>query len=139
MALIPNLAEIKDLFPIEDCEDRQFDLRIIAAKAQNGKNTGRNGVMFVFEVVDEDLAQNVIHNVWFGNDGTFKKDDTEKSDQMWRGVKNFIRAIGLDPEMELEPDDFIGLDVTAALTYDNGINDEGNQEFPPKNELGRIY
>lgn len=143
MPAIPNLSEIKDLKPIKTDDGQsgsvgEFDLRIIKAQDTNSKKTGRNGLLCVIEIVDEDLASNLMHTVWFGNDGKYTKDDEEKSNMMWRMVKDFLGAIGLSRDGEVELDEFEDLTFTADLIYNDGCDEDGKQEFEPKNELGRI-
>lgn len=137
MALIPSLSEIPDLELAEG--GREYDLRIIAAKATQSKRTGREGVMLVCKFQDEDNISNLIHTLWFGNSEQFNGDDEDQSLNMWRQVKDFVRAIGLDPDQDLEVADFKDVEFTAIVNYNDGINSEtGEQEFQPKNEIGRI-
>lgn len=137
MALIPSLSEIPDLEPVEG--GREYDMRITAAKATKSKRTEREGAMLICSFVDEENAQNLIHTLWFGNSENYTDDDEDKSTKMWRQVKDFIRALGLDPDQELEISDFKGLEFTAIIDYNDGVNPEtGKQEYPPKNEINRI-
>ena len=135
MSAIPNLAAIKDLAPVSPGE---YDLRIIKAKDTNSKRTGRNGILCIVEIVDEDLADNIMHTMWFGNDGKYTKDDADKSDMMWRMVKDFLEAIGLSRDGEVELDEFADINFTAEVLYNDGCDEDGKQEYPPKNEIGRI-
>ena len=141
MSAIPNLSEIKDLAPVSPGE---YDLRIIKAKNTNSKRTGRNGILCIVEIVDEDLADNIMHTMWFGNnvaDGAmakYDKDDAEKSAMMWRMVKDFLGAIGLSRDGEVELDEFADISFTAEVLYNDGCDEDGKQEYPPKNEIGRI-
>ena len=156
MALIPNLTEIKDQAPVTapnapTAQDDtghdyimshsvgEFDLRIRKTDATKSKRTGRNGVQFIIDIIDEDNATSIFHSIWFGNDGTFTADDEEKSDNMWRMVKDFIRALGMDPEEEHESEDFENLEFSANIEYSDGVDTSTNrQEYPAKNEIGRI-
>jgi hypothetical protein len=143
MSVIPNLKDIKDLAPISTADGKdgsvgEFDLRIIKAQETTGKNTGRNGILCVIEVVDEDLVSNIMHSVWFGNDGKFTKDDDEKSDMMWRMVKDFLGSIGLSRDGDVELDEFEDIQFTAELTYSAGLDEDGKPTHRPKNEIGRI-
>lgn len=135
MTAIPNLSEIKDLVPVQPGE---YDLRIIRAQEVNSKLTGRNGLLCIIEIVGEDLASNIMHTLWFGNDGKFTKDDTEKSDGMWRRVKEFLEAIGLNKDGEVDHDEFTDISFTADVLYNDGCDEEGKQVYAPKNELGKI-
>ena len=129
MTLIPNLSEIKDLAPVEDGE---YDLRVIKAQATNSKKTGRNGLLLVCDIVGEDTASNLMHTIWFGNDGIYNSDDDDKNQLMWRMVKDFLRAIGLDSNGELEVEDFQDLEFSAQLKYTQ------DDDYPAKNEIVRI-
>ena len=135
MSAIPNLSKIKDLAPAQPGE---YDLRIIKAQDTNSKNTGRNGILCIIEIVDEDLASNIMHTMWFGNDGKYTKDDDDKSDLMWRMVKDFLESIGLNRDGEIELDEFTDISFTAEVTYNDGCDEDGKQKYAPKNELGRI-
>lgn len=134
MSLIPNLSDIPELAPVEEGE---YDLRVIKAKATSSNNTGRNGVLLVCEIVGEDTAENLMHTIWFGNDGKYTNDDEDKSNKMWRMVKDFLRAVGLDESGDIELDDFNGLEFSALLTINDGIVD-GEQKYAPRNEIVRV-
>ncbi len=149
MPAIPNLSEIKDLAPIQPLNDEsnscgEFDLRIIKAQAAYSNKTGRNGILCIIEIVDEDLASNIMHTLWFGNNAAsgsmkaYNKDDDEKSNMMWRMVKDFLGSIGLDRDGEVEFDEFEDINFTADVLFNDGCDEDGKQEYPPKNELGRI-
>ena len=135
MSLIPNLSDIPDLVPVEPGE---YDLRVIKAQATKSKKTGRNGVLLVCDIVGEDEASNLMHTLWFGNDGQYTADDDDKSALMWRMVKDFLRSVGLDENGEVELEDFDGLQFTADLAYNDGTDDDGKQVYEPKNEIARI-
>jgi len=135
MPAIPNLSTIKDLAPVTEGE---YDLRIIKAKDTHSDKTGRNGILCIIEVIGEDLASNIMHTMWFGNDGIYKGDDAEKSDLMWRMVKDFLGAIGLSRDGEVELDEFTDINFCANVTYNDGCDDDGKQVYAPKNEIGRI-
>lgn len=138
MALIPALNEIKDLKPlsIDEC-GKEYDLRIIKAREKKF-NSGRNGVAFIIDIVDEDNATNIFHNLLFGNDGEYTGDEEEKSNEWWRRVKTFCRALGLDPDNDIEAEDFEDLQFTAIVEYDDGCDEDGNQVYEPSNRLGKI-
>ena len=140
MALIPSLKDIADLTPVDG--GQEYDLRIIKAQKTKSNRTGRNGVLIVIDITDEDLALNIMHTLWYGNDGDYTADDDEKSDMMWRGVKSFLRSLGLDPDNDIEAEDLEDISFTAIVEYNDGIevDDDGNetQEYAPKNELGKI-
>lgn len=134
--IIPNLSEVRDLEPVPGGKERE--LRIIRAVETTSKTTGRNGVLFVIDIVDEDNATDIMHTVWFGNNPAFGKykaftgDDESKSNDMWRRVKDFIRAIGLDPDEEIDNEDFVDLEFRAIVEL------EEDEEYGDRNALGRI-
>ena len=138
MAMIPNLKDIKDKAPVESGE---YDLRITSVKEKKA-GTGRYGCMMVIEIDGEDSAKPIFHTLWYGNYKDFQGDDDVKNDTMWGMVKDFLRAIGLDPEEETEDSDLIGLEFSADVSYDDGMeeDDEGNMKraYQPKNEIARI-
>ena len=140
MALIPNLSAIPDLKLAEG--GREYDLRITTAKAIDSKKTGREGVLLVCSFVDEENVQNMMHQIWFGNTEKYTDDDEEKSTDMWRRVKEFVRALGFNPDQDLEVEDFKNLEFTAIIDVNDGTetDEEGNvkQAYNPKNEITRI-
>ena len=139
MAIIPNLSEIPDRAPVEAGE---YDLRITKVKETKSKRTGRYGCQLIIEIAGEDNASSIFHTLWYGNYKDYQGDDEEKSNNMWRMVKDFIRALGLDPENETDESDLVGLEFTADVGYNDGMDtdDDGNpiKVGPPKNEILRI-
>ena len=108
MSLIPNLSEIPDLAPVADGE---YDLRVITVKEKPSKNTGRNSIMMVCEIVGEDNASNLIHSIWL----PMPSDDESKQAVMLRMIKDFVVALGLSSDGELELEDFEALEFSAYL------------------------
>jgi len=139
MAMIPSLSEIPDRTPVEAGE---YDLRITKAKETKSNRTGRYGCMLIIEIDGEDNAETVFHTLWYGNYKDYKKDDEEKNNMMWRMVKDFLRALGLDPEQETDESDLVGLEFTAMLTYNDGMDtDEDGKPVKvgqPRNEIAQI-
>ena len=144
MAIIPNLKEIPDKKPVDAGE---YDLRITKVKLTKSNNTGRYGCMLICEIDGEDAAETLFHTLWYGNfdDGAGHKydaDDQDKSNTMWRMVKDFMRALGLDPDQETDESDLIGLEFTADLAYNDGMgtDDDGKpvKLGNPRNEIVRI-
>jgi len=139
MSIIPNLSDIPDKKPVESGE---YDLRINKVKETKSKNTGRYGCQMIIQVDGEDTASDIFHTLWYGNYRDFQGDDKDKSNTMWRMVKDFLRAIGLDPEEETDEDDLIGLEFTAELGFNDGMDtdDDGKpiRLGPPKNEILRV-
>lgn len=139
MGMIPSLAEIKDRAPVEAGE---YDLRITKAKETKSNRTGRYGCMLIIDIDGEDNAETVFHTLWYGNYKDYQKDDEEKNNLMWRMVKDFLRALGLDPEQETDESDLTGLEFTAMLTYSDGMDtDEDGKPVKvgqPRNEIAQI-
>ena len=139
MAIIPNLSDIPDKAPVEGGE---YDLRVTKVKETKSNRTGRYGCMFVCEIDGEDTADTVFHTIWYGNYKDFQGDDSDKNILMWGMVKDFLRALGLDPDEEQEDSDLVGLEFTADLGYNDGMDtdDEGNaiKVGQPRNEILRI-
>ena len=139
MSVIPSLSDIPDLEPVAAGE---YDLRITKAKETKSKNTGRYGCMMLLEVDGEDTADTIFHTLWYGNFKDYQGDDEEKSNMMWRMTKEFLIALGLDPEEETEESDLIGMEFTADVGYNDGMDtdDDGNpvRVGQPRNEILRV-
>ena len=139
MAIIPNLSEIPDKKPVEAGE---YDLRITKVKETKSKKSGRYGCQLIIEVDGEDNANTIFHTLWYGNYKDFQSDDEDKSNMMWRMVKDFLRSLGLDPENETDESDLVGLEFTAELSYSDGmdLDDDGNpiRVGSPRNEILRV-
>ncbi len=139
MSMIPSLSEIPDLSPVESGE---YDLRITKVKETKSKNTGRYGCMMMIEVDGEDNADTIFHTIWYGNYKDFQGDDEDKNNMMWRMVKEFIAALGLDPENETDESDLVGIEFTADVGYSDGMDtdDDGNpiRVGQPRNEILRV-
>jgi len=139
MAMIPNLSDIPDKAPLEAGE---YDLRVFKVKETKSQRTGRYGCMLVCEIDGEDNANNVFHTLWYGNYKDFQGDDEEKNNMMWRMVKDFLTALGLDPNAETDESDLVGLEFSADLSYNDGMStdDDGNpiKVGQPRNEILRI-
>ena len=139
MAIIPNLSEIPDKKPVEAGE---YDLRITKVKETKSKKSGRYGCQLIIEVDGEDNANTIFHTLWYGNYKDFQSDDEDKSNMMWRMVKDFLRSLGLDPENETDESDLVGLEFTAELSYSDGMDtdDDGNpiKIGAPRNEIVRV-
>jgi len=125
MSLIPNLSDIPDLEPVADGE---YDLRVITAKESPSKRTGRNSIMLVCDIVGEDNAQNIIHSIWL----PMPSDDASKQEIMLRMIKDFVVAVGLPAEGELDIVDFEDLAFSAILEL------EENAEYGNRNNIKRI-
>ena len=139
MGIIPNLSDIPDKKPVEAGE---YDLSIIKAKVTNSKRTGRYGCQLIIQIEGEDNASNIFHVLWYGNYKDFQGDDKDKSNTMWRMVKDFLRSLGLDPEEETDESDLVGLEFTADVSYSDGMetDDDGKpvKVGNPRNEIVRV-
>jgi len=139
MGIIPNLSDIPDKKPVEAGE---YDLRITKAKETKSKNTGRYGCQLIIQIEGEDNASDIFHTLWYGNYKDFQGDDTDKSNTMWRMVKDFLRSLGLDPEEETDESDLVGLEFTADVSYSDGtdVDDDGKpiKVGNPRNEIVRV-
>lgn len=142
--IIPALNEIKDRAPVEAGE---YDLRITKIKLTKSQRTGRYGCMLIIDIDGEDAADTIFHTLWYGNfdDGagnSYNGDDEEKNNTMWRMVKDFLRALGLDPENETDESDLVGLEFTADVSYNDGMgtDEDGNpvKLGQPRNEIVRV-
>jgi hypothetical protein len=139
MAIIPNLSEIPDKKPVDGGE---YDLRISKVKETRSNRTGRYGCQLIINIDGEDNADTIFHTLWYGNYKDYQGDDDEKNNLMWRMVKDFLRALGLDPEQETDESDLIGLEFSAELSYNDGMStdDDGNpvKVGNPRNEIVRV-
>ena len=139
MAMIPNLSDIPDKKPVEGGE---YDLRIFKVKETKSNRTGRYGCMIICEIDGEDNASNVFHTLWYGKYKDYQSDDEEKSNVMWRMVKDFLTALGLDPNDDTDESDLVGLEFSADLGYNDGMStdDDGNpiKVGQPRNEILRV-
>lgn len=139
MAMIPNLSDIPDKAPVESGE---YDLRISKVKETKSQRTGRYGCQLIIEIQGEDNASTLFHTLWYGNYKDYQGDDAEKSNNMWRMVKDFLRALGIDPDQETDESDLVGMEFTAELSYNDGMStdDDGNpiKVGAPRNEIVRI-
>jgi len=139
MAMIPNLKDIPEKAPVEAGE---YDLRITKVKETKSNKTGRYGCMLVIQIEGEDNANSIFHTLWYGNYKDYQNDDEDKSNMMWRMVKDFIRALGLDPDEETDESDLVGLEFSADVSFNDGMStdDEGNpiKVGQPRNEILRI-
>jgi len=139
MAMIPNLKDIPEKAPVEAGE---YDLRITKVKETKSNKTGRYGCMLVIQIEGEDNANSIFHTMWYGNYKDYQGDDEDKSNMMWRMVKDFIRALGLDPDEETDESDLVGLEFSADVSFNDGMStdDEGNpiRVGQPRNEILRI-
>jgi len=139
MAMIPNLSEIPDKKPVDGGE---YDLRITKVKETKSNRTGRYGCQLIINIDGEDNADTIFHTLWYGNYKDYQGDDEEKNNLMWRMVKDFLRALGLDPEQETDESDLVGLEFSAELSYNDGMStdDDGNpiKVGNPRNEIVRV-
>ena len=124
MSLIPNLSDIPELTLAEDGE---YDLHVTTAKEKASPKTGRNSIMLVCDFVGEDDIQNLIHSIWL----PMESDDKTKAETMWRMIKEFLTAVGLPSDGDLDIEDFKGLDFTAIIEIESS-------DFGDRNIIKRI-
>ncbi len=129
MPLIGDLTAVPELTL---APEEEYELRCIKSQKAHSKNTGRNGVMLVWEFIDQDNFQNLIETLWFGNDGEYMGDDEDKSNLMWRMVQDKLEAFDMSRDGDIELEDFNMLEVNALV----GI--ESSDEYPDKNVIKKI-
>lgn len=122
---IPDLSDVPELSPVP--ADEEYDLRIIKAQDVTSDNTGRSGIMLIAEIKDVENAENIFHRIWLPMEG----DDEAKQMVMWRMIKEFMTALGLDPS-GAETEDFQGLEFSAII----GVEDDNNGR--PRNFIKRV-
>jgi len=139
MTMIPNLSEIPDKAPVEAGE---YDLRISKVKETKSQRTGRYGCQLIINIDGQDNASTIFHTLWYGNYKDYQGDDEDKNNTMWRMVKDFLRALGIDPNQETDESDLVGMEFTAELSLNDGMStdDDGNavKVGQPRNEIARI-
>lgn len=106
---IPSLKDIPDLGPVEQGE---YDLVVRTVKDDKSEKTGREGMQLIIDILDVENTLPIFHTVWFPDND---KDDEAKIEVMWRMIKEFITALGFDPDEEYENEDFVGTTFTALL------------------------
>lgn len=122
---IPDLSNIPEQGPVAEDE---YTLKITKAQDVKSERTGREGMMFICQIVGEENAAPVFHRIWF----PFDSEDESKQTTMWRMVKEFIEGVGLDPSASPEPRDFQGIEFTALLRLTE------DQNGRPVNEIARL-
>jgi len=139
--MIPNLSHIKDKNVIKLESPQEMDL-IINKMVMKKCSSGRTGALFVISIDGESEAKEIMHQMNFGNYGDYQKDSEETNETMWRMLKEFIRALGLDPEEEHPEEDFVDLEFVGLVGYEDGMveDDNGNmvQQYPEKNVLLKV-
>ena len=113
---IPDLSNIPDLKPVEPGE---YDIRV--KKASDTTSNGRKGIMLVCDIVDVNDADTLFHTIWMPKE----TEDEGKQNIMYRMVKDFIVAVGLDPS-NVATQDFEGLEFSAFLDIDEYEGREKN-------------
>ena len=139
--MIPNLSHIKDKKVLKLEAPREMDL--IITKMIMGKwKSGQHNAAFIIHMDGEEDAKEIYHTVGFGNFGDFQEFDAEKSETIWRMLKEFITSLGLDPEEDHPAEDFVDLEFVGLVGYDSGEveDDNGNKvpQFPEKNVLLKV-
>ena len=124
MTLIPDLSDIPDLEPVAPGE---YDLTITKVIKVESNKTGRTGIKLVCNILGEDNAETLFHGMWF----PMESDDKEKTELLWRMIKEFCTGLGLDTSNGLNEEDFIGLTFSAVLDIED-------TEFGRANIIKRI-
>jgi len=124
MSLIPSLTDIPDRAPVEP---GNYDLVVKKAKKGQNKDGDRDCLMLVCEVVDEPNADAIFHKLWFPK----ASEDQTKQQTMWRMVKEFIQAIGIDPDSGADPEDFEGIEFSANVDLED-------DEYGRRNTIQRV-
>ena len=120
---IPDLSDVPDLKPLEEGE---YELQVEKVKMIKNRDETRSAIMLICDVVGEDDAEDVIHSIWLPS----SMDDPDKAMIMKRMLKEFVVAVGLDPD-GLEPSHFEGLNFSAKLKL---TEFDGRQ----RNEIARV-
>ena len=123
MSLFGNLSDIPESGPVEPGE---YDLRIVQAKEQS-YNSGAKAILLICEVLDNDNADDIFHKLWLPTD----TDTEKKAATKLRMIKEFLDAIGLNPDDVQDPGDFVGIEFTAKLKIDE-------YEGQRRNEVERV-
>lgn len=139
--MIPNLSHIKDKKVIKLESPREMDL--IITKMIMGKwKSGQTNATFIIAMDGEEDAKEIFYSVGFGNYGDFQEFDEKKNETIWRMLKEFITALGLDPEEAHSAEDFEDLEFVGIVGYDSGEveDDNGNMvpKYPEKNVLLKV-
>lgn len=128
--LIPDLTDIPELTAVEEGE---YDLRVIKATEKSSKRTGRPAIGLLCEIVGEDNAENVFHDIWL----PMESDDENKTQIMWRMVKEFLVALGLPVDGISDLSVFEDLEFSALLIYED-TDQDGEPLARPRNSIKRI-
>lgn len=139
--MIPNLAHIKDKKVLKLDSPKEMDLVITKMYTDKWKS-GQHCANFIIHIDGEEDTKEIFHSCGFGNYGDFQDFDDDKSENIWRMLKEFIAKLGLDPEEEHSAEDFEDLEFTGLVKYNDGCieDDNGNMvpTYPEKNELVKI-
>ena len=139
--MIPELSKIKDKLVLKLDSPKEMDLIITKMYTDKWKS-GQHCANFIISMDGEDDAKEIFHACGFGNFGDFQEFDTDKSETIWRMLKEFIRSLGLDPDKEHPAEDFEDLEFVGLVGYNNGEveDDNGNMVpmYPEKNVLLKV-
>lgn len=108
---LPDLSDIPEMTFVDEGVTTRVE--IVKAKDIKSTKTGREAIMLVCEFPDIDNANTMFHNMWM----PMASDDAGKKATMLSMIKEFITAIGLDPE-DSETEDFVGLSFDALIGQD---------------------
>lgn len=122
--VIPDLTDIPDRCLVDEGE---YDLVISKVKPSQNSDGTRKCLMLVCDIVGYDEVDEngnalepepVFHKLWMPN----ASDDKTKAQTMLRMMKEFIVAVGVDPD-GVQPDDLVGVEFSALIKIDeyNGL------------------
>jgi len=139
--MIPELSKIKDKKVLKLDSPKEMDLIITKMYTDKWKS-GQHCANFIISMDGEDDAKEIFHACGFGNFGDFQDFDEDKSETIWRMLKEFIRSLGLDPDEDHPAEDFEDLELVGLVGYETGEveDDNGNMVpmYPEKNVLLKV-
>ena len=139
--MIPELSKIKDRFVLKLDSPKEMDL-VITKMYTDKWSSGQHCANFILHMDGEDDAKDIFYGCGFGNFGDFQEFDDDKSETIWRMLKEFIRSLGLDPDEEHPAEDFEDLELVGLVGYESGEveDDNGNMvpKYPEKNVLLKV-
>lgn len=124
--LIPNLNDIPELGPVPEGE---YEIRVTKAKEKK-YDSGAKCIMLICEIVGEENAETIFHNLWLPTD----KDDESKKVNKLRALKDFVSAVGMDLGGIEEASEFDDLEFTALLVQTPHFADDSKMI----NEIKRV-
>ena len=124
--LIPDLNDIPELGPVPEGE---YEIRVTKGKFKK-YDSGAQCIMLICEIVGEENADTVFHNLWLPT----SSDDTTKQANKLRGLKDFLTAVGMPTDGIEDASEFDGLEFSANLVQVPHFADEDKMV----NEIKRV-